>query len=694
MIKRILSFILATFVIVSTLVATPLFATDSLDVPFRPDSIATGLVGYWKFNNDATDSSASGYNLTAVNTPTYTANGNYWKDEYRADLASASSQYFRIDNASTPNLKGLTALTWSCWLKVTADAQMYFIDFGYYESKGFQCRINGGSIDWYINGTVQTTANAYTVGKWEHWVGTYDGATSTLYKDGNLVQSSAKSTNPTDPTTKGFSVGAYDHTSPGLYYNGAVKDVAIWNVALTPLQIKSLALGVDLSKYTYRPNNVSTQPTHWWKLNEVSGDRADSMGTFPLTDNSATPSGRGYIEGVGSTHGTAGDYLSHATDATLNFGTGDFSIAWSTYFASVADAARYQLGKWDTSSAGWAVMIDPATPIIVLYDAGAHSVSVTPNAIAVNTWYHFVVKRDGANIKFYQDGVQIGTDQTAVTSYDGTAVDFTVGSVNGANGVHVGQLADVAIWKGYALTDAEIKSLACALPIQRQGIVSYWKMDDLTGNATDSIGVNTLTETSGTIASDTGEVGTARDFEATDTEYFTRANADSATLKSLTDFSIIFWAKKESSAVQYVTDFGMAESKGFAIRENGSDQLVWYINGAGQTSDVAWANAAWTNFCCRYTGATGDVYKNGVATTTGAYSTNPADATTDFFVGARISGSVESYFDGLLDEMIIAKRYFRPEEIKAVYLKGINSKEVTSTELSPAASSRRIITVS
>ena len=37
-----------------------------------------------------------------------------------------------------------------------------------------------------------------------------------------------------------------------------------------------------------------------------------------------------------------------------------------------------------------------------------------------------------------------------------------------------------------------------------------------------------------------------------------------------------------------------------------------------------------------------------------------------------------------MDELVIAKRYFRPEEIKAVYLKGLNGKEATSSEVPDA----------
>ena len=38
-------------------------------------------------------------------------------------------------------------------------------------------------------------------------------------------------------------------------------------------------------------------------------------------------------------------------------------------------------------------------------------------------------------------------------------------------------------------------------------------------------------------------------------------------------------------------------------------------------------------------------------------------------------------FNGTLDDVVIAQRWFRPEEIKAVYNKGFNGKEVTTTEI-------------
>jgi len=54
--------------------------------------MTTNLVSYWPFDNDATDSHASN-DLTAINSPTYTASG---KIGYAADSETDSDQYFSI----------------------------------------------------------------------------------------------------------------------------------------------------------------------------------------------------------------------------------------------------------------------------------------------------------------------------------------------------------------------------------------------------------------------------------------------------------------------------------------------------------------------------------------------------------------------------------------------------------------------
>jgi hypothetical protein len=73
-----------------------------------------------------------------------------------------------------------------------------------------------------------------------------------------------------------------------------------------------------------------------------------------------------------------------------------------------------------------------------------------------------------------------------------------------------------------------------------------------------------------------------------------------------------------------------------------------------------------------------DWYYGGSFIETDAVNTN-IDAGTG---GIRLGqGDGTNFFDGLMDETFVAIRGLRPEEIKAVYLKGLNGKEVTSTEI-------------
>ncbi|MBU1457039.1 MAG: LamG domain-containing protein, partial [Proteobacteria bacterium] len=286
-----------------TLVAKRGTTSGSLDL-FRPGDITTGLVGYWKFNNDATDSSSNGNNLTAVNTPTYVANGNYWKDEYIADLEDGSSQYYTLADASQTGLDITGSFTIATWIKRESADQHTIVAKGVTDTSGYRFYFSGthNPVLTLAGTSVTSTETIATTGKHIHLAVTFDTVANVVnfYQDGNLLSSHSNSTDPTD-NAEAFRIGSKSDAAAALW-DGQLKDVAMWNVALTPIQIKSLAMGVDLTNMAYRPNNVSTQPTHWWKLNEISGNRADSVSTGPvtLTDNNSVLSSGGYIEGVGA----------------------------------------------------------------------------------------------------------------------------------------------------------------------------------------------------------------------------------------------------------------------------------------------------------------------------------------------------------------------------------------------------------
>lgn len=642
--------------------------STSLTVPFRPSDIATGLVGYWKFNNDATDSSGNTLTLTENGSPTYSANANYWKDEYAAVLAGGKS-FSRADGDASLELVG-SAYSLSIWMKNTdplAASQTLFskLEGG---NKGYKVQVLAdGSVKAFQGATTFTTATGLIVqGKHQIITVTYDKSTHRIYVDGNLVLSTAHTTD-VEAMSADLFVGAGSVAGESIV--GNIKDAAIWSVALTPLQVKSLALGIDLSQYAYRPNNVSTQPTHWWKLNEVSGDRADSVSTNPLTMtdvNTVTSSG-GYVEGISANFpGGASKYLQAADSADWDYGTGDYSIRFRILADSLANGYFYSRG---TNNHGIRVSGGDVTMLV-----GGSSVLAWTHDLVTGVWYDLCFRRSGTSLKLFVDGVE---KASATNSSDISYSDaLFIGDMGGSD-YFDGRIEDYAIWKGYALTDAEIKSLACGLPIQRQGIVLYSKMNATSGNETSEIGGYTLTDSNvGTAA---GQVGTSRDFVAATPSYFSITR--DANIDLTADASILGWVYSGGNGYILEKD---ADGNGYALLRNGNQQLEMIWSGAtrnsASTSLVLTADT-WVHYSAIYDQAAAKLSINGVQITSDACSTNNADAAENLYLGTKNDGSTTPW-DGRMDEFVIAQRYFRPEEIKAVYIKGLNGKEVTSSEVS------------
>ena len=648
--------------------------------PFRPSDISTGLVGYWKFNNDATDSSGSGYNLTAYSTPTYTANANYWKDEYCANLNGTA--YFEATNASAPNL-GLVATSWTVGFQLKKNtATDFYIQKFDGGSGGWMFRIaTDESMNVYQGGWISGTAGFIVPNKWQFVYVVYDRVAHKMnfFIDGNLVES-ITANNDAGSHTGPFDIAPITNVT-------SIKDVGIWNVALTPLQIKSLALGVDLSKYAYRPNNVSTQPTHWWKLNEVSGNRADSVSTNPLTltDNNTVLSSGGYVEGVSAkcTDGT-GQFLSCADSADFYF-NGNFTIRQRIKFVSYSNnnaiglmSQRTDVSNWwnfryynwyiHNASRNFRFYVDISSS----YTIDLAFTNTAVQEMTTGVWYDVILKRSGNDFSLYLDGVLVQT-QASATAMPNLTGDFRIGRDAEASDADVTMIEDVAIWKGYALTDAEIKSLACALPIQRQGIVSYWKGEDVN----DSIGTNTLTN-NGTVTFDAAKVNNGPSISSG--KYLSLANNDSIDIVS--DLTLISWAKAANwgaALTPLIAKSAYNDANGYCLFASSTNHPGITIKGALLYSTGTLVNGSWHHIVGVFDGAIKATYLDGAFQVSDAQTTAPSDTTNALYIGYETASSY--YNVSQQDEILLCKRYFRPEEIKAVYLKGLNGKEATSSEI-------------
>jgi hypothetical protein len=87
--------------------------------------------------------------------------------------------------------------------------------------------------------------------------------------------------------------------------------------------------------------------------------------------------------------------------------------------------------------------------------------------------------------------------------------------------------------------------------------------------------------------------------------------------------------------------------------------------------------AAWSFLGGVWDQAQRKVYFNGTLEQSGA-GTDPSSSNSPFKLGSNEFGE---HLDGLLDEVIVARRWFRDEEIKAVYNKGLNGQALYSPEI-------------
>ena len=163
----------------------------------------------------------------------------------------------------------------------------------------------------------------------------------------------------------------------------------------------------------------------------------------------------------------SGDYIDTATDASVAFGTGDFTIEFWVYFNSNSSAKGLLDGRPNISNS-------PAPTIYsingVLYYFVNLSNRITGPTIPNNSWTHIAVSRQGTNTRMFVDGTQVGSTWSDSTNY--THTSYRVGSVKNGNSSDAinysmnGYIDDLRITKGVARYTANFAVPTQAFPNQ------------------------------------------------------------------------------------------------------------------------------------------------------------------------------------------------------------------------------------
>lgn len=212
-------------------------------------------------------------------------------------------------------------------------------------------------------------------------------------------------------------------------------------------------------------------------------------------------------------------------------------------------------------------------------------------------------------------------------------------------------------------------------------LVSYWPMDEASGNAIDAHAANDLTDVN-TVAAATGKVNGARDFNGTNERFILTDNAD----VSIGDIDVTFacWvyldAKGGDKYVFAKDDEGGVGREYGLLFDNFEDRFVWQVSGNGTGMTRIKADnlgspslSTWYFIVVRHS-ASGNVIGikvNDGTENTVSHTTGIIDGTAPFLVGCGMVTAVTwKYWNGLIDEVGLWKRALTGAECTDLYNAG------------------------
>ncbi|MCR4305802.1 MAG: LamG domain-containing protein, partial [Candidatus Daviesbacteria bacterium] len=575
-----------------------------------------GLVGYWTMNEaswagaagEVKDLSVNANNGQAYGNATTTSSGKY---SYGGTF-DGTGDY--VDVGSDASLGPSNTITIAGWIYVPAGsvgARNDWIGDGDIPSYKMT---EGNDNDHIHIFTIQTAdgsfaatePSAHAQSAWYHIVGTYDKDAGSnnlkLYSNGTLIAQTT-ATGALISIPESVFIGKR-RTSSGTEYTGTLDDIRIYNRALTlseveglyttPGNIASNATATAKPSISVASEEQGPGPVGYWKFDDAQGLTAQDSSS---SNNDGTLSGTTKPTWQTENQCVAGQCLyfdgstssvNVAHNASLEVGTSAITTeAWIKTTSKMADGG-YQsiIGKGDGAVSPYkgyylrlydsddTAGISPKLSFFKRADSGTSWTkwNTTNTEIAVNQWYHVAAVDSGdGTVKFYVNGSLIQT-VTGTNRNGNSGSPLTIGDISGGTQAFPGFIDEPKVYP-YARTAAQIKTdynagkanaathsgTSAALGSNpsawiSDGLVGYWKMDEASGNLTDSSGNSNTGTINGTTVT-AGKFGNSRSFDGNQ-DYATVG--DQASLEP-TNLTISYWAKTND----YTANLNGGISKGY-----------------------------------------------------------------------------------------------------------------------------------
>lgn len=401
-----------------------------------------------------------------------------------------------------------------------------------------------------------------------------------------------------------------------------------------------------------------TAPTAYWKLDESSGNASDATGNgYTLTNTGTATYTTGKINNCVN-FGTANTSKYLTISNNLGITSGACSISCWVKLNTEISSGTYGIVEKGNAT-------DHVQYIIAYeYNGGTRRLvfnrqrqNLSNNTVTYNVtlgtanWYHVVLTYDGTTLKGYVDGSSVGTPlATSGTGASGGINRTDIGWTDMySSGSYGSLLADeCGIWNA-SLTADEVAKIHNAGRGNQYSFTDdlttalnvYLKLDETSGNASDSSGnSNTLTNV-GTVTYSSAKINNGANFTTTPNQNLSVSNALGFLGGGIRTWSC--WVKVSSFAsTGYILDnvttsagTGSANRRFILYSENDS-KIHMFANG-NEVLTSTLTTGTWYHLIVTQNGTTWELFLNGVSqgTTTIGSLTYSVDK---FYIGESYAG--------------------------------------------------------
>lgn len=350
-------------------------------------------------------------------------------------------------------------------------------------------------------------------------------------------------------------------------------------------------------------------------------------------------------------------------------GDADIYIASSESLTDVGDGLHFNSASAEILASRMNALVDldkiksnlsgsrPSGSISDLSVSVASSTAtLTWSDLADSSVVAYIIKRDGTEIA----RVAVGAETFGDTGLSAGTYEYKVEALN-----------------AFGVTPSNTDSGTVLPATLKTGLVSYWSLDEASGNAVDAHGSNDLTDNNA-VGSAVGKVGNCRDFTAASDHSLSRASNSDLVTGDI-DFTFACWVNlDDKTTTKDILGKWVSPEEYIIVYSLSSDRIAWLCENPSGTVTTSLANTfgaftagTWYFVVCYHDATNNEI---GISVNGGPFDTAPhaggvRSGSGVFSIGHR-TASATGKMDGKMDEVGFWKRLLSADEIATLYNSG------------------------